>query len=438
MKTYFCFILLYVVLVVLTLIFTLLQKYLLAYHETPSQLPESLLLPIQSQKPILLFNQSATQFEFLHVSLPKDPYLNSVSGDLLVNGNWCNRSNPTTNNKLFLTPVEGFGNRIRAIVASHYIAFITGRELNIVWPDMEEFIQKSQTPPCVKWIKHIPKQKQKCTILNCHANVAKCIELFTTRSLQEIFPESETCIHLISFTAWELYLLDNSRTHGAFLSVTQKIPISVILNSFTTALDDHVRNAYKHMRARMSTSLDSRRHIKLTMHIRTGADRYDGGMIQNLYLPQLRCAAAIQNRLGQHNMSSSIFIETDSTKVKSIAKSMSSLSNAIFLDKHAERADLQFVIILWMLLGDGDVFLGSHGSSLSRTAAQRTGTTLYQLPVNSFFAMGTTNTNQKSLQCLESSPESTKTHDATFLLIPTECSEIYPACPGISVIDSIT
>ena len=204
--------------------------------------------------------------------------------------------------------------------------------------------------------------------------------------------------------------------------------------SFTSALNDKVWDTYRHIRARLSTSMDSRRHIILTLHIRTGADRYDGGTIKNLYLPQLRCASIIQDRLAKHNMSSSIFIETDSTKVKSIAASMLSLSNAIFLDKHAERTDLQFVIVLWMLLGDGDIFLGSHGSSLSRTAAQRTGTTLYQLPAKSSFAIA----EPKSLQCLNCPLESTKTHDATFILIPTECSEIYPACPGISAVDSIT
>jgi len=235
-----------------------------------------------------------------------------------------------------------------------------------------------------------------------------------------------------------LYLLDNPSTYGALLSVTQKIPVSVILRSFTDALNDNVWDTYRHIRARLSTPPDSRRHIILTLHIRTGADRYDGGTIKNLYLPQLRCAAVLQDRLPQRNMSSSIFIESDSTTVKSIAASMSSLSRAFFLDEHVERADLRLVIVLWMLLGDGDVFLGSHSSSLSRTAAQRTGNTLYQLPDRTSFADTTPNAAPKSLQCLNSALQSTKTHDAIFILIPTECAEIYPACPALSVVDAIT
>jgi len=431
MKLNFCFILLYVTLVLLSFILILSQNYIFVSNSTSSK------LPIQSQLPIVLFNSNATPVGPLYVDFPKKIRLKPIKGDWLINSDWCKAINPNPQKKLFLTPVEGFGNRIRAIVASHYISFITGRELNIVWPDIDKFIQRSQVPPCVKWITHIQLPKEKCTVLNCHVNIAKCIELFTTRSLQEIFPESEPCIHLVSYTAWELYLLDNSQTYGALLSITQKIPISVILNSFTTALNDNVWNMYRHMQARISNSSDSRRHIIMTMHIRTGADRYDGGIIKTLYLPQLKCASVIQDRLEKRNISSSIFIETDSKKVKSIAASMSSLSNAIFLDYHAEREDLQFVIVLWMLLGDGDVFFGSHGSSLSRTAAQRTGTTLYQLPANSHFAMNTPNAEIKSLQCVNNPLDSTKTHDATFLLIPTECAEIYPLCPGISVIDSI-
>jgi hypothetical protein len=358
-----------------------------------------------------------------------------MNGDRLLNSSWCKETNASTRRQLFLTPVEGFGNRIRAIIASHYIAVVTGRELNIIWPEMDEFLQERQTSPCAKWVAR--GETQNCLVLDCHMNIAKCINLFTTRSLQEIFPESEPCIHLVSYTAWELYLLDNSLTYGALLSVTEKIPVFVILNSFTAALNDNVWNNYRHMRARLSSSVGSRRHIIMTLHIRTGADHYDGGRIKNLYSPQLRCAAVIQNRLAQRNMSSSIYIETDSTKVKSIAFSMSSLSNVIFLDKHAERADLGSVIVLWMLLGDGDVFLGSHGSSLSRTAAQRTMTTLYQLPTKSSYGTNTPNAEPKSFQCLHSRVESTKTHDATFVLVPTECSQIYPACPGTSALDSI-
>jgi hypothetical protein len=428
MRVFFWYGLVCVVFAVLSLVLTVSHYHNCASRSTLSHLPTSLLS---------------------HVVVPKKTHSNPLNSDWLVHGDWlihgdwlvhsdwCRVTNATARKHLFLTPVKGFGNRIRAIIAAHYIALATGRELHIVWPEMDEFIQKSMVPPCVKWTTHVQVQTPKCMVLDCHVNIASCIRLFTNRTLQEIFPTSETCIHLVSYTAWELYLLDNPKTHGALVSVTQKIPVSVILNSFTAALNDTVWNAYKHTRARMSALVDSRRHIMLTVHIRTGADSYDGGMIKTLYLPQLRCAAVIQSRLAERNMSSSIFIETDSTKVKSIAAAMTALSNAVFLEKHAERKDLLFVIVLWMLLGDGQVFLGSHGSSLSRTAAQRTGTTLYQLPATPSSASNTANGSLKSLQCVVSPLESTKTHDATFLLVPTECSEIYPACPGISAVDPI-
>ena len=351
-----------------------------------------------------------------------------MHGDWLVHSDWC-RGIPRKH--LFLTPVEGFGDRVGAIIAGHYLALATGRALHIVWPEMDEFIDKSLVPPCVKWTTRVPVHTPQCMVLDCHVDVASCIRLFSTRTFQEIFPASETCIHLVSYTAWELHLLDNPKTHGALVSVTQKIPVSVILNAFTAALSDSVWSAYKHTRARMSALVDSRRHIMLTMHIRTG------GTINTLYLPQLRCAALIQRRLAERNLSSSIFIETDSPKVKSVAAAMASLSNAVFLEKHAERNDLQSVIVVWMLLGDGHVFLGSHGSSLSRTAAQRTGTTLYQLPARASGATNTPDAPLKSLQCVASPLESTKTHDAAFLLVPTECAELYPACPGISAVDPI-
>jgi len=384
------------------------------------------------------FNTSTMPPEPLHMDVPKKIHRYSIDNDLLLHSDWCKKMIPQARSQLFITPVEGFGNRIRAIVASHYIAFLTGRELNIMWPEMSEFIQEMQIPSCVRWVSHTPTPPRTCTVLDCHTDTAKCIALFTTQSLQEIFPESEPCIHWVSYTAWELYLLDNPSTYGALLSVTQKIPVSVILRSFTDALNDKVWDTYRHIRPRLSTSPDSRRHVILTLHLRTGADRFDGGTIKNLYLPQLRCAAVLQDRLAQRNMSSSIFIESDSTTVKSIAASMASLSSVFFLDEHAERADLRLVIVLWLLLGDGDVFLGSHRSSLSQTAAQRTGVTLFQLPHRTSFADTTPNATPKSLQCLNSALESTKTHDAIFILIPAECSEIYPACPALSVLDAIT
>jgi len=432
MKKKNCLLFLYIVFVVAFFIFTILQNRVGSSH-VKSSLSSDVLLESIAQ-----FNMSTMPPQSLHIDSPKKIHRYSINNDWLLHSDWCRKMIPQARRHLFITPVEGFGNRIRAIVASHYIAFLTGRELNILWPEMSEFIQEIQIPSCVKWVQHTQTPPRKCTVLDCHADIAKCIRLFTTQSLQEIFPESEPCIHLVSYTAWELYLLDNPSTYGALLSVTQKIPVSVILKSFTDALNNNVSDTYRHIRARLSTSPDSRRHIILTLHIRTGADRYDGGTIKNLYLPQLKCAAVLQDRLAQRNMSSSIFIESDSPTVKSIAASMSSLSSAFFLDGHAERADLRLVIILWMLLGDGDVFLGSHGSSLSRTAAQRTGTTLYQLPDRASFAVDTPNSTSKSLQCLNSALESTKTHDAVFILIPTECAEIYPACPGLSVVDAIT
>ena len=433
MKVFFWYGLLCVVFAVLSLVLRVFQYNNCASRSTLSQLPISL----SSRSPVAVRNQSATPIAPVHVDVPTKTPSSPANSEWMGHSDWCRGANATARKHLFLTPVEGFGNRVRAIIAAHYLALATGRELHIVWPEMNEFIHKTAVLPCVVWTTHVPVQTPKCMVLDCHVDVASCIRLFTTRTFQEILPASETCIHLVSYTAWELYLLDNPKTYGALVSVTEKIPVSVILNSFTAALSDSVWNAYKHTRARMSALVDSRRHIMLTMHIRTGADHYDGGTIKTLYLPQLRCAAVIQRRLAERNMSSSVFIETDSTKVKSIAAAMASLSNAVFLEKHAERKDLQFVIVLWMLLGDGHVFLGYHGSSLSRTAAQRTGTTLYQLPAMASSATNTPNAPLQSLQCVVSPLESTKTHDATFLLVPTECSEIYPACPGISAVDPI-
>lgn len=313
---------------------------------------------------------------------------------------------------------------MRALIAAHYIALLTGRALVVVWPGFEDFIQPNASR-CVKWAKKHPGT-QPCRTLDCSVHVARCVAMFNTRSMHELFPDRERCIHLISYTAWDLYLLDNSATHGAVLSVTQKIPVSVVLGSVTLGLTSDVWRAYSTYRARMANRTAAR-HIMISLHIRTGADADDGGVIQNLFMPQLRCASLLQDHLLGLNVTSSVFIESDSIHVKSVAAAMH-MTNVVLLGSHAERANLKYTIVLWLLLGDADVFLGAHTSSLSRTAAQRTGTMLYQLPHQKAFGDG-----ERTLQCVHDRAPSTKTHDTVYILTPSECADVYPTCPAMSV-----
>jgi len=335
---------------------------------------------------------------------------------------WCK-----SRHKLILTPVKGFGNRMRALIAAHYIALLTGRELVVVWPGFESFMRPNASR-CVKWVER--PEAQPCTMMDCSVYAARCVGMFNTRSMNELFPDRERCIHLVSYTAWDLYLLDNAATHGAVLSITQKIPPSVILGSVTLGLTSDVWHVYSTYRALMANSTAAR-HIMISLHIRTGADRDDGGVIQNLFMPQLRCACLLQDHLSGLNITSSVFIESDSIHVKNVAATMR-LKNVIVLGSHAERANLKYTIVLWLLLGDGDIFLGAHTSSLSRTAAQRTGTMLYQLPHHKTFGVATP-AGERTLQCVRDPVHSTKTHDTVYILTPSECADVYPACPAMSV-----
>ena len=332
---------------------------------------------------------------------------------------WC-RSDRT----LVFTPVKGFGNRMRALIAAHYITLLTARELVVVWPGFENFIQPNASR-CVKWAKKHPGT-QPCRTLDCSVHTASCADMFNTRSIHELFPDSERCVHLVSYTAWDLYMLDNAATHGAVLSVTKTIPVSVVLASVTLSLTLDVWHPFSTYRARMANRTAAR-HIMISLHIRTGADADDGGVIKNLFMPQLRCAGLLQDHLMRLNITSSVFIESDSTHVKSVAAAMN-MTNVVILGSHVERANLKFTIVLWLLLGEADVFLGSHTSSLSRTAAQRTSTMLYQLPNKKEFGDG-----ERTLQCVKDRASSTKTHDPVYILTPSECADVYPACPAMSV-----
>ena len=337
--------------------------------------------------------------------------------------NWCDEAKT-----LIITPREGFGNRMRAVIAAHYLAFITRRQLNIFWPEFADWMHLNASPHCVKWI--ISPPTGTCRLVDCAVKTWECVNLFTTRPLQEILPDDDSCLHLISFSPWDRILLDNAANHGALLSITQKIPVSAVLESVTRGLKSEIWQTHKKYRDQMVKSAGAK-HALLSVHIRTGADKEDGGLLKHLFMPQLRCAALLQDHFMRINVTSAIFLESDSTKVKSVAAEMD-LKNLVMLEKHAERKDLKHTLVLWMLLGEADVFLGAHTSSLSKTASQRTGTVLYQLPNQGRFKSSTPD-GERTLECRNSEIPSTKTHDAVYVLTPSECAAVYPECPQMSV-----
>ena len=349
----------------------------------------------------------------------------TVSASALRELEWCKRNRHRT---LVFTPSKGFGNRMRALVAAHYIALLTGRELVVLWPEFAEFVQPN-TSRCVRW--ETRRDTQACRTMNCTADVETCVTQFSTRSIRHLFPDSERCVHLISYTAWDLYLLDNAVNHGSVMSVTQNIPAAAILGSVTQTMTLEIWHMYDTYRARMALSTAAHRHVMMTLHIRTGADREDGGVVKHLFMPQLRCARVLQEHFSSLNFTSSVFVESDSAYVKTVAAAMP-IHNLVVLETHAERADLKYTIVLWLLLGEGDIFLGAHTSSLSRTAAQRTGTVLYQLPNHHAFR-ASTSAGEHTVQCVRDGVRSTKTHDAVFIMTPSECANVFPGCPEMSV-----
>ena len=221
--------------------------------------------------------------------------------------------------------------------------------------------------------------------------------MFGTRGMHELFPDRDRCVHLVSYSAWDLYLLDNAATRGAAASMAREIPISVVLSSVALGLTPDVWQALSAYRARTATD------VMISLH--AGAK----------FAPQLRCAGLLQDRLLGLNITSSVFIESDSIHVKNVAAGMQ-MTGVVVLGSHAERANLKYTIVLWMLLGDADVFLGAHTSSLSRTAAQRTGRS------------GVTPDGGRTLQCARARAANT-----VYILTPSECADAHPACRAMSV-----
>jgi hypothetical protein len=326
--------------------------------------------------------------------------------------------------QLVITPTEGLGNRMRALVSAVHLAKLTGRRLSIAWSEMA-LMSSPPDLPCVQWAD--AALNQACLALDCHHATQDCVERFNQQDLYSLFPPDAPCIHLTTFTQWGDYLLDNSHTHGALAWVYARVPPGFILQRIASALPTDLHQQAAELRQRM---LPPGGGTLISVHIRTHADQYDGGTVREAYHEQLLCVKAVQAHLHARGVTSAVFLESDSTHAKDEAHGLG-FQYLTTLDAKAERSDLRATLLAWLLLGEADMLLGTHASSFSKTAALRTGAFLFQLPADAVATNADRRHNYSSL-CSRALP-SARTHDATFVLVPEPCADLFPGCPAFAV-----
>ena len=199
---------------------------------------------------------------------------------------------------LVITPTEGLGNRMRALVSAVHLAKLTGRRLSIAWSEMA-LMSSPPDLPCVQWVDGALNQA--CVALDCHHATQDCVQRFKQQDLYSLFPPDAPCIHLTTFTQWGDYLLDNSHTHGALAWAYARVPPGFILQRISSGLPTDLHQQAAELRQRM---LPPGGGTLISVHIRTHADQYDGGTVREAYRPQLLCVKAVQAHLHARGVTS--------------------------------------------------------------------------------------------------------------------------------------
>lgn len=331
----------------------------------------------------------------------------------------------SSNGRLIIFPTEGLGNRMRLISAGVYIARALQRTLSVVWPEMEALHHKKSGSISFTSLPSSP-----CYVIDCHKQPSLCLKNFQTLTLDQLFPKNYTCILVKSFSPLEKYLLDNFKTHAQIASQRNVFTPKEVWDDFLCTLTPSFKNEICGLGKALR-----RADVSLSLHIRTMADPTDGGKVRNLYKPQLLCLARLQRHFESQNFSTAVFFETDATFLKdpTLLQNVWGVSSLFTLPTHAHRSNIRDTLLFWILLHEVDMPLTSHSSSLGMTGAERSGGPLpYALPNKHSFRFTTSRGEEATHEC--GSPlASTATHDLTHILVPSECTEIYPECPSMGV-----
>jgi cell division protein FtsL len=331
-----------------------------------------------------------------------------------------------SNGLVMIVPTEGFGNRMRVLAAGIYIARTLQRNLSVVWPQMQE-LHTTRTGSVSFVMEPIPAS---CHVIDCHKQPSVCEKNFRTLTLEKLFPHNKRCIVIKTFSPLDKYLLDNSNTHAQLMMQRNSFPPADVFKDFLCTLIPSIHHEFCGLTKQLSI-----RNISFALHLRTGADPVDGGKIKHLYKPQLRCLSILQRHFASQNLSSTIFLETDAAVLKdpSMLESSFEINGVLTLPIHANRENTRATLLLWILLHEADVSLTSHRSSIGMTGAERTGGPLpYALPNNHIFSFVNEGNSEATREC-ESPLGSTATYDLVHVLVPSECTDIFPGCPSVPV-----
>lgn len=200
-------------------------------------------------------------------------------------------------------------------------------------------------------------------------------------------------------------------------------PSRSILNHFAKALPFYLQQRAVELHERM---LPAGGGMLISLCIRTDSDRKVGNMMHKAYRPHLLCAKAIQTHFDNQGITSAVFLHSDSMRVQDAAHSLG-LKYLTTLDPQTELSDFEHTLLAWLLLGAGNVVLGADASAFSRTAAQRTGAFLYQLPVHAVATEVYIHHNHTP-PCSNGLLR-THTRDTTHVLVPNVCADLFPGCP---------
>jgi hypothetical protein len=332
----------------------------------------------------------------------------------------------TFNGRLVIVPTEGFGNRMRLLAAGIYIARSLQRNLSVVWSGMEE-LHTARTGS-LSFARE--DSTASCYVIDCHKEPSMCEHNFRTLTLEQLFPRHKTCILIKSFSPLDKYLLDNANTHAQLMMQRNSFPPFEVFKDFLCTLRLPVRQELCGLGKQLRTG-----DISFSLHLRTGADPKDGGKPRHLYKPQLRCLAKLQRHFESQNLSSTVFLETDAAFVKDTGLLQSSfgITNVLTLPRHAGRENTKDTLLFWILLHEGDVSLTAYWSSLGTVGAERTGGPLpYALPWKHSFNFVNEGGVEATREC-GSALKSTATHDLAHILVPSECTDIFPGCPTVPV-----
>lgn len=216
---------------------------------------------------------------------------------------------------------------------------------------------------------------------------------------------------------------DNMHKNQPMQVLYMNQPSRSILNHFAKALPFYLQQRAVELHERM---LPAGGGMLISLCIRTDSDRKVGNMMHKAYRPHLLCAKAIQTHFDNQGITSAVFLHSDSMRVQDAAHSLG-LKYLTTLDPQTELSDFEHTLLAWLLLGAGNVVLGADASAFSRTAAQRTGAFLYQLPVHATGSDVHIWRNTSARQCHPISP--TGTHNTAAVLVPEFCGHLFPGCP---------